>query len=106
MGQTRRLRRLGRHHCRNERVRRCTATTVDYPQRGSPAAQAVRRRRLVSLDRRHGTEAVRRRAVPIFPRPLSRAHRTPKAGAVSPTAADSARLVGQTGPWDALARQT
>ncbi|PRC87602.1 hypothetical protein C1D13_11290 [Mycobacterium tuberculosis variant bovis] len=69
MGQTRRLRRLGRHRCRGQRVRWRTATSADHPRRGRPAAQAVRRRRPVSLDGRYGIQAVRRRAVSIFPCP-------------------------------------
>ncbi|KFZ74201.1 hypothetical protein GT31_0212350 [Mycobacterium tuberculosis] len=73
MGQTRRLRRLGRHRCRGQRVRWRTAISADHPRRGRPAAQAVRRRRPVSLDGRYGIQAVRRRAVSIFPCPLSRA---------------------------------
>ncbi|KFL39713.1 hypothetical protein KN55_12610 [Mycobacterium tuberculosis] len=72
MGQTRRLRRLGRHRCRGQRVRWRTAISADHPRRGRPAAQAVRRRRPVSLDGRYGIQAVRRRAVSIFPCPLSR----------------------------------
>ncbi|QOP16443.1 hypothetical protein FPJ35_12205 [Mycobacterium tuberculosis] len=72
MGQTRRLRRLGRYRCRGQRVRWRTATSADHPRRGRPAAQAVRRRRPVSLDGRYGIQAVRRRAVSIFPCPLSR----------------------------------
>ncbi|OOD97945.1 hypothetical protein BWP20_04660, partial [Mycobacterium tuberculosis] len=34
MGQTRRLRRLGRHRCRGQRVRWRTATSADHPRRG------------------------------------------------------------------------
>ena len=56
----------------SQRLRRGAAAAAGHAQRGGAAAQALHRRRLVPLDRRHGAQAVRRRAVSLLPGALPR----------------------------------